>query len=78
MTEIEKTVIDCCAEAYGADAADLTLDTNIREELSNRSMKMIAFISAIEDELDVTIEIREAANYFTIGDFAKRAAELKG
>ena len=76
VDEVTRTVIDCCAEAYNVEAEELTPATNIREDLSNQSMKMIAFISAIEDELDVTIEIREAANYFTIADFAARVKAL--
>ena len=32
-------------------------------------MKMIVMISTIEDQLNVTIEIQEASNLNTIGDF---------
>ena len=49
--------------------ASITLATDIREDLSNESMKMIVMISTIEDQLNVTIEIQEASNLNTIGDF---------
>lgn len=78
MTEIEEKVIACAAEAYMVDADTITLDTDIRVDLSNQSMKMIAFISGIEDELDVTIEIREASTLNTIRDFVNKVNELAG
>ena len=60
---------DAAADAYGVDASAITLNTDIREDLSNESMKMIVMISTIEEELDVTIEIQEASNLNTIGEF---------
>lgn len=66
---VAMAVIECAADAYGVDAAGLTLATDIREELANESMKMIVMISEIEDELGASIELRDAANLMTIGDF---------
>ena len=68
-------VIECAAEAYGVDESELTPATDIREDLSAESMKMIVMISGIEDELDVTIEIQEASNLNTLADFAMRVKE---
>ena len=70
-----QTVIEAAADAYGVDAASITLATDIREDLSNESMKMIVMISTIEDELNVTIEIQEASNLNTIGDFVSVVRE---
>lgn len=78
MNEIEAKVIACAADAYDVDAATITMDTNIREEISNQSMKMIAFISNIEDELDVKVQLRDAGNLITIRDFVNRINELRG
>lgn len=75
---IEEKVIACAAEAYEADASKITADTNVREELSNQSLLMIAFISGIEDELNVSIELRDAAKLLTIGDFVAKVSELLG
>lgn len=75
LDEVAKTVIACAADAYGADEASITLATDIREELSNESMKMIVMISSIEDETNVTIEIQEANNMFTIADFVNVVRE---
>ena len=76
MKKIGTTVIECAAEAYCVDAATLSTATVIREELSNQSLKMVAFISCIEDELDVQINLREAAQLKTIGDFVAKVNEL--
>lgn len=73
---LTEKIIACAASVYGVDAASITVDTDIREELSNQSLKMIAFISAIEDETDIAIEIRDAGQLKTIGDFVKKAEEL--
>lgn len=67
---IVKIVIEAAADAYGVDEGAITPATDLREELSNESMKMIVMISTIEDETNVTIEIQEAQNLFTIADFA--------
>lgn len=66
---VAKAVIACAADAYGVEESRLTMDTDIREELANESMKMIVMISEIEDELGATIELRDAAKLLTIGDF---------
>lgn len=71
MDETAKTVIACAATAYGVSEEEIALDTNIREELSNESMKMIVLISEIEENLDATIEIQEANNLITIADFVR-------
>ncbi|MBR2562107.1 MAG: hypothetical protein IKE31_08170 [Eubacterium sp.] len=73
--EIEKKVIACAAEVYGKDESEITLQTNIREELSNQSILMIAFTSSLEEELDVAIELKEASKLLTIADFVNRIKE---
>lgn len=75
VDEIGQIVIACAADAYGVDAAGLTLSTDIREDLSNESMKMIVMISEIEDRLKVTIEIQEASQLNTLGEFTAKVKE---
>lgn len=72
---IARTVLECAADAYGVEEETLTMDTDIREDLSNESMKMIVMISEIEDELDVTIEIQEASLLNTLADFVMKVKE---
>lgn len=73
--EIAQIVIQCAAEAYEVDASGISMSTDIREDLSNESMKMIVMISSIEDELNVTIEIQEASLLNTISDFVNTVKE---
>lgn len=71
VDEIALKVIECAAEGYEVDASTITLNTDIREDLSNQSMKMIVMISAIEENLGVTIDIPDAGNMNTIRDFVQ-------
>lgn len=73
--EVAKTVIQCAAMAYDADPSTLSMDTDIREDLSNQSMKLIVMISQIEEEIDVTIEIQEANYLNTLGEFVEKVKE---
>lgn len=75
IDDVAQAVIDAAADAYGVDAAEIKLSTDIREELSNESMKMIVMISTIEDELNVVIEIQEASLLNTIADFVGKVRE---
>ena len=76
MTTIEEKVIECVAQAYAVDASTLTLETDIRNELSNVSMKLLVLISTIEDAFDVEITMAEVAQLRTIGDFANKVNDL--
>ena len=75
IDEIAMSVMVAAAEAYSVDLEKLTMETDIREDLSNESMKMIVMISTIEEELGVTIEIQEASLLNTLGDFKEKVIE---
>lgn len=70
--DIEKSVIGQAATVYNVDAERITLDTVIREELSNKSIQLIAFVSSLEEEFGVTIEFHEAGALKTISDFVNK------
>ena len=78
IDEIAKTVIACAAEAYDIPEADITLETDVREDLGNQSLKMIVMLSEITERLDVSIEITEAGAMNTIGDFVKAVRDRSG
>lgn len=73
---VEEKVIACAAEAYSADMSKVNLNTVIREELSNQSLLLIAFISSIEDALGVSIDLREAGKLLTVGDFMEKVKSM--
>lgn len=72
---VTEKIIAAAAEAYETDAAAITLGTRVREDLSSESVKLIVLLSNIEDTLGVGIEITEAGEMNTIGDFVKAVKE---
>ena len=69
--ELTKVVIECAAEAYGIDASEIKTTTDVREDLGNQSMKMIVMLSEITERVGISIDITEAGEFNTIGDFIK-------
>ena len=70
--DIEKSVITRAALVYKKDPSELSLATDIREELSSQSIKLISFVSALEEEFEIIIEFHEAGALKTIGDFVNK------
>ena len=75
--ELEAQIIEMIATIYNKDAEDLSVETNMREELTGSSVLMVALVSEIENELDVMIQLSDAAACTTIGDLIDKVeAEL--
>lgn len=75
--ELEAQIIDMIATIYNKDADTLSVDTNMREELKGSSVLMVGLVSEIENELDVMIQLADAAACATIGDLVDKVeAEL--
>lgn len=75
--ELEAQIIDMIATIYNKDADTLSVDTNMREELKGSSVLMVGLVSEIENELDVMIQLADAAACVTIGDLVDKVeAEL--
>ena len=75
--ELEAQIIEMIATIYNKDAETLSVDTNMREELTGSSVLMVALVSEIENELDVMIQLADAAACTTIGDLIDKVeAEL--
>lgn len=70
-----KAIFDAVAEGYDVDPSEITMDTDIREDLSPQSMKMIVMLSGIEDALDITIDIVEAGEINTIAELVEKVRE---
>ena len=49
--ELEAKVIELVAMAYGKDEADITVDTDIKDDLGGTSVMMVGLVSEIENEL---------------------------
>ena len=50
------------AEELGKEAEEITLTTNIQEDLDADSLDLFQIINEIEDEFDVKIETEEGIN----------------
>jgi acyl carrier protein len=72
--KVFQQVAELAAAAYKVDAASITPETTFAE-LGKESMKMIALTSAVENELDVEVPIREVMGMKTFGEFVDRVEE---
>lgn len=57
------------AEQTGKDAASITMETSVKEDLEADSLDLFQIINDIEDEFDVKIENVEEIK--TVGDVVK-------
>ena len=73
--ELEAKVLECVAFAYKKDIADLSLETNFKEDLGGASVIMVGLVSQIENELDVLVSLPEASACATIADLVDKVEE---
>ena len=73
---IEEQIIELLSKTYKTGADGITMDTDIRKDLSSKSIMMLAFISSIENELDVSIPLSESNALNTVQDFVDKVKEL--
>lgn len=66
--ELEAKIIELVAVSYGKDAADITVETSFKDDLKGASVQMVALVAEIENELDATIALQDAAACATIAD----------
>ena len=76
MEEIIKKVKQCAAMVYEVDESEITPETDIREDLSAQSIKVIAFVGGLEEAFGVVIDFAEAGELITIADFANKVKEM--
>ncbi|NLQ12800.1 acyl carrier protein [Olsenella sp. KGMB02461] len=65
--EIFEKVADIVAETMSVDADELTLETTF-ESLSADSLDLIQLVSAIEEDLGITIDDDDLTSIKTLGD----------
>ncbi len=74
---MEQKIIECAAMVYGVQAGSITMETDIREDLSSQSIKLLAFVSAVEEECGVVIDFSQVGGLKTIGDVVDKVSSLK-
>ena len=72
--EFEK-IREIIAEQTGKDIEEITMETNVKDDLDADSLDLFQIINDIEDEFDVKIENVEDIK--TVGDVVKLVEESK-
>ena len=75
MDDITKKVIECAAMVYEVEESEISPETDIREDLSAQSIKIIAFVGGLEEAFGVVIDFAEAGELITIADFVNKVKE---
>ena len=73
--ELEEKLLNCVAIAYEKDAAELSMETRFKEDLGGASVKMVGLVSQLENDLDVFIQLADAAACATIAELADKVEE---
>ena len=73
--ELEDQIFEIISQLYDKDQEELTLKTTFAEDLGGASVLMVGLVSEIENELDVMIQLQEAAACETIGDLVDKVEE---
>ena len=75
-SELEAKILELVSMSYNKDVETLSLDTRIREDLGGTSVLMVGLVSEIENELDVMVQLADAASFKTIADLVNKVEEL--
>ena len=61
---------DIIAEQLSVDADEVTMDSNIQDDLGADSLDVVDLITSIEDEFDLSIPDEAVEEIKTVGDIA--------
>ncbi len=61
-------VRDILVEELDLDADEVTMESNIREDLGADSLDMVDLIMSIEDAFEVKVDENDTVNIKTVGD----------
>ena len=75
-SELEAKILELVAMSYKKDVSTLSMDTRIKEDLGGTSVLMVGLVSEIENELDVMVQLADAASFKTIADLVNKVEEL--
>ena len=73
--ELESQIFEMISQLYKKDVEELSLDTTFADDLGGASVLMVGLVSEIENELDVMIQLQDAAACETIGDLVDKVEE---
>lgn len=73
---LEEKIIEYVSISYNKDKSELSIDTRMKEDLGGASILMVGLVSLIENELDVLIQLPDAAVSKTIGEIVDKVEAL--
>ena len=65
---MEERIKEILAEELSADIDEITLETNLKEDLNADSIDMMQVIDVLEQEFDTEVDTSELAAIVTVGD----------
>ena len=68
-------ICELLAEKFDADAASMTMDTKIKEDLNADSLDIVELMMDLEENFGISISDEEAMKMSTIGDICKYIEE---
>ena len=73
--ELESQIFEIVSQIYNKDVEELSLETSFADDLGGASVLMVGLVSEIENELDVMVQLQDAAACETIGDLIDEVEE---
>ena len=73
--ELEQQIFEMIAQIYNKDVEELSTETSFKDDLGGASVLMVGLVSEIENELDVMVQLQDAAGCETIGDLIEVVEE---
>ncbi len=71
-------VIAIVADQLGKEAADITAETSLQDDLGADSLDAVEIIMAMEDEFGIEIADEDAQNFRTVGEITQYIDEKLG
>ncbi len=78
MSSTQEKVVNIIADQLGADAANITMETDIANDLGADSLDIAELMLAFEEEFNINIEESEAQNISSVGDVVKHIEAAAG
>ena len=73
--ELGSQIFEIVSQIYNKDVEELSLETSFADDLGGASVLMVGLVSEIENELDVMVQLQDAAACETIGDLIDKVEE---
>lgn len=74
---IFEKVSSALADQFSVDVSEITMDTNIMEDLEADSLDLVDLVMALEDEFDIEFPEDKIYNFKTVGDVVNYIEENK-